>query len=132
MEAVAKLRNYPTSPRKMRLVVDTIRGVNVNDALGILKFTRKHAARPLERLLFSAITNWQAKNKSGDIEDLYIKTIQVDGGRTLKRFRPAPFGRAYRIRKRSNHITIVVDSKSGAGLKSEDVATTDNIQESEN
>jgi large subunit ribosomal protein L22 len=113
MEAVAKLNNYPTSPRKMRMVVDTIRGVNVDRALNILKFSEKAASKPLEKLLLSALNNWVTKNENTRIEDaeLYVKTVFVDGGRILKRFRPAPMGRAYRIRKRSNHVTLVVDSR---------------------
>jgi len=112
MESVARLRNHPTSPRKMRLVADAIRGENVEKALSILRFSTKHASRPLERLLLSAIANWQNKNEAEATSDLYIKRIHVDGGKMIKRFRPAPFGRAYRIRKRSNHVTIIVDSKS--------------------
>ncbi len=116
MEAVAKLKNYPSSPRKMRLVADLIRGVEVEKALNILKFTNKWAARPLEKLLLSGIANWEAKNPGQlDDEQLYVKAIWVDQARTLKRFRPAPFGRAYRIRKRSNHVTIIVDTKSQSG-----------------
>jgi large subunit ribosomal protein L22 len=114
MEAVAKLNNHPTSPRKMRLVVDTIRGMNVDKALNVLKFSEKAASKPLEKLLLSALNNWITKNEGARIEDadLYVKTVFVDGGRTLKRFRPAPMGRAYRIRKRSNHVTLVVDSRN--------------------
>ncbi len=110
----AKLNNCPTSPRKMRLVADMIRGKDVNRALGILKFTKKEAAERLEKLLLSAISNWQAKNEDVRLEDsnLYIKSIYVDSGRMLKRLRPAPQGRAHRIRKRSNHVTIQLDSKS--------------------
>lgn len=113
MEAVAKLRNIPSSPRKMRLVVDLIRGERVEKALAILKYDTKHASRDVEKLLLSAISNWEAKNEDEDIEsaDLYIKTAFVDGGKMLKRLSTAPQGRAYRIRKRSNHITLVVDSK---------------------
>ena len=113
MEAVASLKNCPTSPRKMRLVVDLIRGVEVDKALNILKFSQKDPATPLEKLLLSAINNWKAKNEGERAEDsqLYVKTAFVDGGRTLRRFQPAPMGRAYRIRKRSNHVTLVVDSK---------------------
>jgi len=113
MEAVAKLNGYPTSPRKMRLVVDNIRGLSVEQALNVLKFTNKHCARPLEKLLLSAISNWENKNEGARIEesDLYIKQAFVDSGRMLKRLRPAPFGRAFRIRKRSNHVTIIIDSK---------------------
>jgi large subunit ribosomal protein L22 len=111
---IARLNNCPTSPRKMRLVADIIRGKEVDKALGILKYTKKEAASRLEKLLLSAIANWQAKNEGVRIEDsnLYVKEIFVDSGRVLKRLRPAPQGRAYRIRKRSNHVTIVVDSKN--------------------
>lgn len=112
MEALAILRNVPTSPRKMRLVADMIRGKKVNIALGLLKFEPKVGADKVEKLLLSAISNWQQKNdgERTDGTSLYVKTIFVDGGRILKRFRPAPQGRAYRIRKRSNHVTIVVDT----------------------
>ena len=118
MEAVAKLNNYPTSPRKMRLVVDLIRGLDAEKALNILKFSNKHASRPLVKLVLSALSNWEAKNEGERIEDseLFIKRIFVDEGRTLKRFNPAPMGRAYRIRKRSNHITVIVDSKKNIGV----------------
>jgi len=104
--SVAKLQNCPTSPRKMRLVVDLVRGANVFTALSILKFTNKEAAIRVEKLLVSAITNWEAKNEGKKAEDngLYIKEISVGGGRQLKRLRPAPQGRGYRIRKRSNHV----------------------------
>lgn len=109
----ASLRNCPTSPRKMRLVADMIRGKEVNKALGILRYSKQDASDRLEKLLLSAIANWQSKNEGVRIEDsnLYVKSINVDGGRSLKRLRPAPQGRAYRIRKRSNHVTIFVDSK---------------------
>jgi large subunit ribosomal protein L22 len=112
MEAVAKLKNVPTSPRKMRLVADLIRGKRVGHALNILKFTPNHGSIRLEKLLLSAIANWQAKNPDEKLEeaDLYVKTIFVDGGRMLKRLRPAPQGRAHRIRKRSNHVTLIVTS----------------------
>ncbi len=112
MEAVAKLNNCPLSPRKMRLVVDQIRGENVNKALSILKFNQKQAyALLVEKLLLSAIANWQLKNdaKLDDETGLIVKSIFVNQGRTVKRLSPAPQGRAYRIRKRSNHITLVVD-----------------------
>jgi len=114
MEAVAKLRNVRTSPRKMRLVADLIRGRKVSEALNILKFEPKKGAESLEKLLFSAIANWQTKNEDVRLEeaDLYVKEIFVDGGRILKRLRPAPQGRAHRIRKRSNHVTLVVGSLS--------------------
>jgi large subunit ribosomal protein L22 len=111
--AFAKLKNEPSSPRKMRLVADIIRGKDVFQALNILKFTRKHAALPMEKLLRSAISNWQAKNSGNDVAEaeLIVKDVTVDGGRTLKRISPAPQGRAHRIRKRSNHITIILDKK---------------------
>ena len=111
-KAFAVLRNCPTSPRKMRLVTDLIRGAEVNKALDILRFTPNDGAKRLEKLLLSAIANWQAKNEGVRIEDsnLFIKEIYVDQGRTLKRLRPAPQGRGYRIRKRSNHVTIVLGS----------------------
>ena len=114
MEAVAKLNNVPTAPRKMRLVADLIRGKKVNHALNLLKFEPKEGAARLEKLLLSAISNWQQANESERLEDadLYIKSVQVDGGRILKRLRPAPQGRGHRIRKRSNHVTLVVDSKN--------------------
>lgn len=112
MEAVAKLKNVPTAPRKMRMVADLIRGERVNRALNILKYEPKEGAVRLQKLLLSAISNWQAKNEDERLEDadLYVKEIFVDGGRMLKRLRPAPQGRAHRIRKRSNHVTLVVDS----------------------
>jgi len=115
MEAVAKLNNVPTSARKMRMVADLIRGEQVNKALTILKFEPKEGAARLEKLLLSAIANWQAKNEDERLEDaeLYIKEIRVDGGRILKRLRPAPQGRAHRIRKRSNHVTMIIDAKNG-------------------
>jgi large subunit ribosomal protein L22 len=109
----AVLRNCPTSPRKMRLVADSIRGMEVNKALDVLKYSSKEASRRVEKLLLSAIANWQAKNEGVRLEesDLYVKTIMVDSGRILKRLRPAPQGRAHRIRKRSNHVTVYVDRK---------------------
>lgn len=115
----AKLNDCPSSPRKMRLVTDLIRGVDVDKALRILKYTKKEAAGKLEKLLLSAIANWQAKNEGARIEDsnLYVKTIFVDGGRMLKRLQTAPQGRAYRIKKRSNHVTIVLDSRVAAAPK---------------
>ena len=113
MEAVAKLNNCPTSPRKMRLVVDIIRGEDVYKALNILKFTKKEAARRVEKLLLSAISNWEQKHGvDPEDSDLYVKETFVDQGKTLKRFRPAPQGRATRIRKRSNHVTIIVGSRT--------------------
>ena len=113
--AIAKMNDVPTSPRKMRLVADIIRGVEVNKALDILKYSKKHAAKSLSVALRSAIANWEAKNedKSNELENgnVIVKTVMIDEGRTLKRIRPCPQGRAGRIRKRSNHITIVVDVK---------------------
>lgn len=107
----ALLRNVPTSPRKMRLVADMVRGMEVFKALGVLKFSNKEASRKVEKLLLSAISNWEQKNeRKAESGELYIKTISVDEGATLKRLRPAPQGRGYRIRKRSNHVTIVVDT----------------------
>jgi large subunit ribosomal protein L22 len=108
--AFAKLNNCPTSPRKMRLVADIIRGKKVEDALNILKFSSKESARKLDKLVVSAIANWQSKNEDADVVDagLFIKEIRVDGGSMLKRLRPAPQGRAHRIRKRSNHVTLVL------------------------
>jgi large subunit ribosomal protein L22 len=113
MEATAKLRNVPTSPRKMRLVADMVRGQKVTRALGLLKFEANSGAAKIEKLLLSALANWQQKNEDERIEDanLYIKEIFVDEGRQLKRLRPAPQGRGHRIRKRSNHVTLVIDSK---------------------
>jgi len=110
--AFAKLNNCPTSPRKMRLVADLVRGEKADKALQILRFSPKEASRRLEKLVMSAIANWQAKNEDADVEEakLYIKEIRVDGGTMLKRLRPAPQGRAHRIRKRSNHVTVVVDA----------------------
>ena len=114
MEAVAKLNNVPTSARKMRMVADLIRGQRVDKALNLLKFEPKEGAARLEKLLRSAVSNWVSKNEDERLEDadLVIKEIRVDGGRILKRLRPAPQGRAHRIRKRSNHVTLIVDSKN--------------------
>ncbi|MBL6663884.1 MAG: 50S ribosomal protein L22 [Flavobacteriales bacterium] len=111
--AFAKLNNCPTSPRKMRLVADIIRGEDVEKALNILKFNSKEASGRLEKLLLSAIANWESKNEGSNIENsnLYVKEITVDSGRMLKRVQPAPQGRAHRIRKRSNHVTIVLGSR---------------------
>lgn len=109
--AVASLRKVPTSPRKMRQVADNIRGVEVEKALGLLRFSTRHASRPLEKLLMSAIANWEAKNekKAGDTK-LVVKTVMVDESTGLKRMLPAPQGRAYRMVKRSNHVTLIVDT----------------------
>ena len=110
----AKLNNCPTSPRKMRIVADSIRGKNVDKALTILKFSQKEASNKLEKLLLSAISNWQAKNEDSDVEEanLFVKEIKVDSAGMLKRLRPAPQGRAHRIRKRSNHVTLVIESQN--------------------
>lgn len=119
MEAVAKLNNVPTSPRKMRLVANLIRGKSVSRALGLLKFEANSGAPRLEKLLLSALANWQQANEDSRIEDanLYIKEIFVDGGKMLKRLRPAPQGRGYRIRKRSNHVTLIIDSMTEEQLE---------------
>jgi large subunit ribosomal protein L22 len=113
--SVVKLKNVPTSPRKMRLIADLIRGERVNKALNILKYEPKVGSPKLEKLLLSAISGWTAKHQDVKLEeaDLYVKDIWVDGGRILKRLRPAPQGRAHRVRKRSNHVTLVVDSFKG-------------------
>jgi large subunit ribosomal protein L22 len=112
--SLAILKNCPSSPRKMRLVVDMIRGVEVNRALDILRFSTKEASKNVEKLLLSAISNWQKKNEETRIEksNLYVKEVFVDGGRMLKRLRPAPQGRGYRVRKRSNHVTIILDRRA--------------------
>mgnify|MGYP002478591826 CR=1 FL=1 len=122
MEAVAKLRNCPMSARKMRLVVDLIRGKKVGEALNILKFTKKEASTWFEKLLLSAINNFEQKNGEGsaDSADLFVKTAFVDGGMMLKRFQPAPHGRAHRIRKRRNHVTLVVAGKNNVQMNKED------------
>ena len=108
--AFAKLRNCPTSPRKMRLLADLIRGMKVEKALAILEHNPKHPAVPLRKLVVSAISNWKQKNEGADESALVVKTIFVDGARVIKRMRPAPQGRGYRVRKRSNHVTVIVDS----------------------
>ena len=112
--AFAKLNNCPTSPRKMRIVADSVRGKKVEMALTILKFSQKEASNKLEKLLMSAISNWQAKNEESDVEEanLFVKEIRVDSAGMLKRLRPAPQGRAHRIRKRSNHVTLILGSKN--------------------
>ena len=114
MEAVAKLRNYPTSPRRMRLLADEIRGMEVEKALALLEHHPQHSSTPLFKLLKSGINNWEQKNEGKSAADagLVVKTIYVDGARTLKRMLPAPQGRAYRLRKRSNHVTLVVDARA--------------------
>ncbi len=109
-KAYAILRDLRMSPRKVRLLADLIRGMEVNEALNVLRFSTKHASIPMEKLLVSAIANWQSKNPDADMTGLYVKEIFVDQSRTLKRIQPAPHGRAHRIRKRSSHVTIVVDT----------------------
>ena len=130
MEAVARLREVPTSPRKMRLIADLIRGQRVSRALGILKYQPQAGANILQKVLLSAVANWQQKNENERIEDadLYVKTIFVDAGPMLKRLRPAPQGRGHRIRKRSNHITVVIDSADQPALTSAEVETPENDQ----
>ena len=130
MEAVAKLKNVPMSARKMRLVVDNSRGKDIDEALSILRFTKKEAAGWLEKLLMSAIANWE--HKLGGLEnaedyDLYVKTAFCDEGSMLKRFRPAPHGRAHRIRKRTNHVTLIVENR----IPVEQDETADDIAEVE-
>ena len=122
---VAKLMNNPTSPRKTRLVADLIRGVDVDKALAILQFNPRESAPKMRKLLLSAIANWQAKNEGKRIEDsqLYVKTIMVDEGRTMKRMRTAPQGRGYRISKRSNHITMVIGSRVDENAMASNVQT---------
>ncbi|RAV99332.1 50S ribosomal protein L22 [Pseudochryseolinea flava] len=117
--STAKLKNVPTSPRKMRLIADLIRGERVNKALNILKYEPKVGSPKLEKLLLSAISSWEAKHTDVKLEeaDLYVKAIWVDGGRILKRLRPAPQGRAHRVRKRSNHVTLVIDSLKNTGTE---------------
>ena len=114
--AFAKLNNCPTSPRKMRLMADLIRGEGVDKALSVLRFSPKESSVRLEKLLLSAVANWQAKNEDGDVEKagLIVKEIRVDSARMLKRLRPAPQGRAHRIRKRSNHVTLVLGAQDNA------------------
>lgn len=114
--AFAKLNNCPTSPRKMRLMADLIRGEGVDKALSVLRFSPKESSVRLEKLLLSAVANWQAKNEDGDVEKagLFVKEIRVDSARMLKRLRPAPQGRAHRIRKRSNHVTLVLGAQDNA------------------
>lgn len=121
----ASLRNIPTAPRKMRLVADLIRGQKVNYALNVLRFDNKHASKTMEKVLMTAIADWQARNEDVKIEeaDLVVKEVYVDGGKILKRLRPAPQGRAHRIRKRSNHITISVGDVTESNTNAEDKET---------
>lgn len=123
IEAVAKLNNYPTSPRKMRLLADLIRGMEVEKALAILEHNPKHPAVPLRKLVLSAISNWKQKNEGADESSLVVKTIMVDGARVIKRMRPAPQGRGYRVRKRSNHVTVVVANGEVKEKKTKKTAT---------
>jgi len=120
MEAVARLRNYPTSPRKMRLLADVIRGMDVEKAVNFLKYNAQHSSQPLEKLLLSAVANWRVKNEGQDETDLMVKTIFVDGARTIKRLLPAPQGRAHRKLKRSNHVTVVVDARNATAAANTD------------
>ena len=128
MEAVAKLNNVPTSPRKMRQVADLIRGQKVSKALNVLRFEPNHNASRIEKLLLSAISNWQNTYEDVRLEeaDLFIKEIKVDSGRMLKRLRPAPQGRAHRIRKRSNHVTLIVASAFKTEIVEEENTDTEN------
>jgi large subunit ribosomal protein L22 len=127
---IAKLSNCPTSPRKMSLVAELIQGKNVYQALNILHFSPKHAAKKMEKLLTSAISNFEQKTgERAEESNLYVKEVHVDGGQILKRFRPAPQGRAYRIRKRSNHVTLIVDKRleeAAAEAVTETAEVTDN------
>jgi large subunit ribosomal protein L22 len=139
MEAVAKLKKCPMSARKMRLVVDNIRGKSIDDALNILRFTKKEAASWLDKLVLSAVANWEYKNNmavNADDYDLFIKEAFVDEGTMLKRFRPAPHGRAHRIRKRTNHVTLVVENRielekdySNESVESDEVEVEEVIEE---
>jgi large subunit ribosomal protein L22 len=129
MEAVAKLNNEPTSPRKMRLLADLIRGMKVEKALAILEHSPKHPSVPLRKLVLSAISNWKAKNEGADESELIVKTIFVDAARVIKRMRPAPQGRGYRVRKRSNHVTVFVDTAAEPVVKTAKVATEAKAEE---
>lgn len=126
----ATLNNYPTSPRKMRLLADLIRGQKVEKVLAELEYNPKHPASPLRKLVLSAINNWKQKNEGGDETALVVKTIFVDGARTLKRMRPAPQGRGYRVRKRSNHVTVIVGTKEERIEKVAEVAEVEVKEES--
>ncbi|HUR11290.1 MAG TPA: 50S ribosomal protein L22 [Flavitalea sp.] len=131
MEAIAKLRNYPTSPRRMRLLADEIRGMEVERALALLEHHPQHSATPLFKLVKSAINNWEQKNEGQSAADaaLVVKTIFVDGARTLKRMLPAPQGRAYRLRKRSNHVTVIIDQRGSIAVAAaeQELETVSNI-----
>lgn len=134
MEAVAKLKKCPMSARKMRLVVDNIRGKSIDDALNILRFTKKEAATWLDKLVLSAVANWEHKNNmtvSADDYDLFIKEAFVDEGTMLKRFRPAPHGRAHRIRKRTNHVTLIVENRielEGKYTEADDIVEAEEVE----
>ena len=125
---VARLNNVPTSPRKMRLVADLVRGMDVEKALYVLQFTRKEAAKRLYKLLLSAISNWKEKNEGARLEEnqLYVQEIHVDSGRMLKRIQPAPQGRAHRVRKRSNHVTLVIGNRNQPEVEEVEVIETAN------
>ncbi len=134
MEAVAKLKNCPMSPRKMRLVVDNIRGKNVAEALQILRYTKRESATWLEKLLLSAVANWEDKlggAESADDHDLYVKAAFVDGGTIIRRFRPAPRGMAHRIRKRTNHVTLVVENRIPVAADAADSVEVEEIEDAE-
>ena len=134
MEAVAKLKNCPMSARKMRMVVDLIRGKNVDEALDILRFTKREAAVWLEKVLLSAISNWENKlggTENADDYDLYVKAAFADEGTMLKRFRPAPHGRAHRIRKRTNHVTIIVENRIALPVDAQELYEKDEELEEE-
>lgn len=129
--ATAYLKDSPSSPRKMRLIADLIRGERVSRALNILKYDAKHPSAKMEKLLLSAINNWESKNADVKLEeaDLYVKEVFVDGGRILKRLRPAPQGRAHRVRKRSNHVTLVVDRMPAEAKKEKKAKAVKETQE---
>ena len=129
MEAVAKLNNEPTSPRKMRLLADLVRGMKVEKALAVLEHNPKHSSVPLRKLILSAISNWKAKNEGADESTLIVKTIMVDGARVIKRMRPAPQGRGYRVRKRSNHVTVFVDAADAATEKAVKVSKKETVKQ---
>jgi large subunit ribosomal protein L22 len=128
--SLAVLRNCPTSPRKMRLMADLIRGQEVNHALDMLRYSSKEASKRLEKLVLSAVSNWQNKNEGSRLEDsnLIVQEVKVDSARMLKRIQPAPQGRAYRIRKRSNHVTVVVGSRENNNVVVEKEEATDNAK----
>lgn len=132
--AFAVLRNCPTSPRKMRLVADLVRGMDVMEALDILRYNQKEASNKIEKLLKSAIENWRNKNEGVRMEDaeLFIKEIFVDQSSTLKRIQPAPQGRAHRIRKRSNHVTIILGSRNVDAMQNENVAEVETVEQDNN